>query len=231
MPARFELDIHGSATTDQRSWTSFFTARFADGAVVDVTHTTAPGVWFALDLRPANDRPVTDEQLATLAAHFRVGPARARRLPVRPWHERTRGGPAAAALEQELEQELEAAARGEQAPWTRERFAAFLIEGDAAVADDAEDIALGRRHLTVVYGGSGGYGHTDRRGALLGTVDQLCQHRQAPIGILDTGEVLCFTVEGVDAQPVIARLEQAALELGFRPDQLTRARTPRGRPI
>jgi hypothetical protein len=232
MPAGFELQAHGSATTGQRWWTSYFTARFPDGSVVDVTHTTAPGVWFALDLRPANDRPVTDEQLTKLAVHFRVGPARARRLPVRPWYERTCGGPAAAALEQELQQELAAAADEEQTTWTRERFAAFLLEGAAAaVADDAEDIALGRRHLTVVYGGSGGSGHTDRRGALLGAVDQLCQHRQAPIGMLDTGEVLCFTVEGADAQPVIARLEQAALELGFRPDQLTRARTPRGRPI
>jgi hypothetical protein len=225
MPAGFELQAHGSATTGQRWWTSYFTARFPDGTVVDVTHTSTPGVPFALDLRPANDRPVTVDQLTKLAVHFRVGPARARRLPVRPWYERTGGGPAAAALEQELRLGLEAAVGEEQTTWTRERFAAFLLEGAAAaVADEAEDLALGRRHLTVVYGRD-----VDRRGALGLAVDGLCHRRQGRILLLDTGEVLCVTVEGADAEPVIAQLEQAALEVGFRPDQLTRARTPRPR--
>lgn len=236
----FELEAHGSGTADQRAWNHYYTARFPDGTAIDVTrHPSAPEAPFALELRPANGRPITDEQLAALAAHFRVGPASVRRLPVKPWHEPPSGGPATAALEQALEQELAAAAAagfepaGEDlAARTRKRIVAFLAERDAlavadAVADDAEDIAFGRHHLTVVHGDLESHEDAGQLAALYRAIGRICQGRERHL--LETNDVCCLTVEGAGAEQAIGQVERAALELGFRPDQLTQARAPRGR--
>jgi hypothetical protein len=219
MPDGFELEAHGFGTTDQRRWDHFYTARFPDGTSIDVTHRPAPDAAFELYLRPANDRPITAQHVVALARYFRVGPARVSRLAPTSWHEWTSGGSATAGLEREL---AAAAAAGfdpiseEQATTMRERIAAFLAEGDAlAVANEAEDIALGRRHLTVLHGDPESRQDTDRLGALYRAIDGICQGRERRI--LDSGDVLSLTVAGDGAEQVIDQVERAALELGFWP--------------